>query len=69
MASVFNTPELTNDAVINPEKKNNLRLVIIASSVGTLIEWYDLLLAVIMANILSMQLIVTRTIIITNKKQ
>ena len=56
MASVFNTPELTNDAVINPEKKNNLRLVIIASSVGTLIEWYDLLLAVIMANILSMQL-------------
>ena len=56
MASVFNTPQLTNDAVINPEKKNNLRLVIIASSVGTLIEWYDLLLAVIMANILSMQL-------------
>ena len=56
MASVSTPPDLANDAVISPEKKNNLRLVIIASSVGTLIEWYDLLLAVIMANILSMQL-------------
>ena len=51
MASVSTPPDLANDAVISPEKKNNLRLVIIASSVGTLIEWYDLLLAVIMANI------------------
>lgn len=41
---------------LNPEKKNNMLLVIIASSVGTLIEWYDLLLAVILANILSIQL-------------
>ncbi len=40
----------------NPEKKNNLKLVIIASSVGTLIEWYDLLLAVILASVLSNQL-------------
>jgi len=48
--------ELANDANVSPEKKNNLKLVIVASSVGTLIEWYDLLLAVIMANILSMQL-------------
>ncbi len=56
MASVSTPPDLANEAVISPEKKNNLRLVIIASSVGTLIEWYDLLLAVIMANILSMQL-------------
>ena len=56
MASVSTPPDLANEAVISPEKKNNLRLVIVASSVGTLIEWYDLLLAVIMANILSMQL-------------
>lgn len=48
--------ELANEANVSPEKKNNLKLVIVASSVGTLIEWYDLLLAVIMANILSMQL-------------
>ena len=41
---------------LNPEKKNNLKLVIIASSVGTLIEWYDLLLAVILASVLSNQL-------------
>jgi MFS family permease len=50
------SPELANDANVSPEKKNNLKLVIVASSVGTLIEWYDLLLAVIMANILSVQL-------------
>jgi len=50
MTPVSSTPELANDANINPEKKNNLKLVIVASSVGTLIEWYDLLLAVIMAN-------------------
>lgn len=48
--------ELTAEAYLAPEKKNNLRLVIIASSVGTLIEWYDLFLAVTLANILSMQL-------------
>jgi MFS family permease len=50
------SPELANEANVSPEKKNNLKLVIVASSVGTLIEWYDLLLAVIMANILSVQL-------------
>jgi len=50
------SPDLANDANVSPEKKNNLKLVIVASSVGTLIEWYDLLLAVIMANILSVQL-------------
>ncbi len=44
------------DSEFIPEKKNNLMLVIIASSVGTLIEWYDLFLAVILANILSVQL-------------
>lgn len=49
-------PELADDVQVSPEKKNNLFLVIVASSVGTLIEWYDLLLAVIMANVLSMQL-------------
>lgn len=48
--------ELTAEANLAPEKKNNLRLVIVASSVGTLIEWYDLLLAVILANVLSIQL-------------
>ena len=47
---------ITEQTDLNPEKKNNLKLVIIASSVGTLIEWYDLFLAVILANILSMQL-------------
>lgn len=56
MTTVSNSPELVSDANVSPEKKNNLKLVIVASSVGTLIEWYDLLLAVIMANILSMQL-------------
>ena len=56
MTTVSNSPELASDANVSPEKKNNLKLVIVASSVGTLIEWYDLLLAVIMANILSMQL-------------
>lgn len=45
------------NAQLNPnQEKKNLRLVIIASSVGTLIEWYDLILAVILANILSNQL-------------
>lgn len=48
--------ELTAEAYLAPEKKNNLILVIVASSVGTLIEWYDLLLAVILANVLSIQL-------------
>jgi MFS family permease len=41
---------------LTPEKKNNIKLVIIASCVGTLIEWYDLFLAVILAGILSTQL-------------
>ncbi|MCF8453243.1 MAG: MFS transporter [Pedobacter sp.] len=56
MTTDSTTPEFANEANVTPEKKNNLKLVIVASSVGTLIEWYDLLLAVIMANILSMQL-------------
>lgn len=43
-------------AIEQPEKKNNLFLVIVASCVGTLIEWYDLFLAVILASILSTQL-------------
>jgi MFS family permease len=37
-------------------KKNSLRLVIAASSVGTIIEWYDLFLAVTLAGTLSNQL-------------
>jgi MFS family permease len=45
-----------NETAVVPEKKNNLRLVIVASSVGTLIEWYDLFLAVILAGTLSTQL-------------
>src|SRR5687767_5330362 len=36
-------------------RKNNMRLVIVASTLGTLIEWYDLLLAVTLANTLSTQ--------------
>jgi MFS family permease len=47
---------ITDPTSLSPEKKNNLKLVIIASSVGTLIEWYDLFLAVILASILSTQL-------------
>jgi len=40
-----------------PEKKdNNILQVIIASSVGTLIEWYDMFLAIILAGVLSTQL-------------
>jgi len=45
------SPEL-----ISTPKKNSLRLVILASLVGTLIEWYDLFLAVILAGTLSNQL-------------
>src|SRR6476661_2718968 len=37
-------------------KKNSLRLVMWASMFGTLIEWYDLLLAVTLAGTLSNQL-------------
>ena len=35
--------------------QNNMRLVVVASTLGTLIEWYDLLLAVTLANTLSTQ--------------
>lgn len=38
------------------EEKNNILQVIIASSVGTLIEWYDMFLAIILAGVLSTQL-------------
>lgn len=37
-------------------EKNNMRLAIIASATGTLLEWYDLFLAVILAKTLSNQL-------------
>lgn len=46
-----NSPEKNS-----PAGKNSLRLVILASSVGTLIEWYDLFLAVTLASVLSNQL-------------
>ncbi len=36
--------------------KNPMRLAIIASATGTLLEWYDLLLAIILAKVLSSQL-------------
>jgi MFS family permease len=36
--------------------KNNMRLAIIASATGTLLEWYDLFLAIILAKTLSNQL-------------
>jgi MFS family permease len=36
--------------------KNNMRLAIIASATGTLLEWYDLFLAIILARTLSNQL-------------
>ncbi|MBS7334412.1 MAG: MFS transporter [Weeksellaceae bacterium] len=38
------------------KKDNNILQVIIASSVGTLIEWYDMFLAIILASVLSTQL-------------
>ncbi|RLZ08625.1 MFS transporter [Faecalibacter macacae] len=38
------------------KKENNILQVIIASSVGTLIEWYDMFLAIILAGVLSTQL-------------
>ncbi|QTV05496.1 MFS transporter [Faecalibacter bovis] len=38
------------------KKDNNILQVIIASSVGTLIEWYDMFLAIILAGVLSTQL-------------
>jgi MFS family permease len=38
------------------ENKNNMRLAIIASATGTLLEWYDLFLAIILAKVLSNQL-------------
>ncbi|SFM64704.1 Major Facilitator Superfamily protein [Algoriella xinjiangensis] len=40
----------------NTPAKNNIFQVIIASSVGTLIEWYDMFLAIILASVLSTQL-------------
>ena len=36
-------------------KKNNMRLAIAASATGTLLEWYDLFLAIILAKTLSHQ--------------
>lgn len=46
------------ESVINSQskEKNNILQVIIASSVGTLIEWYDMFLAIILASVLSTQL-------------
>ncbi|WP_051360019.1 MFS transporter [Adhaeribacter aquaticus] len=41
---------------LTPAPQNSLKLVILASAAGTLIEWYDLFLAVTLANTLSMQL-------------
>lgn len=38
------------------ERKNTLKFVIISTSVGTLIEWYDLILAIILAPVLSRNL-------------
>ncbi|MFC7345571.1 MFS transporter [Chryseobacterium zhengzhouense] len=43
------------DNTIHPPK-NNILTVIIASSAGTLIEWYDMFLAIILATSLSMNL-------------
>ena len=37
-------------------EKSNIFKVVLASSVGTLIEWYDMFLAIILANVLSTQL-------------
>ena len=37
-------------------KKDNIFQIILASSVGTLIEWYDMFLAIILASVLSTQL-------------
>lgn len=37
-------------------KKNNFFFVIVSTSVGTLIEWYDLILAIMLAPVLSRNL-------------
>lgn len=42
--------------IANNTYKNDIKTVIVASSVGTLIEWYDMLLAVILAKVLSVNL-------------
>lgn len=47
-------PALNQVDLLPPnEKKNNLLLVIAASAAGTLIEWYDLFVAIILAGTLS----------------
>ena len=43
------------DNYISPEERKNLRFVIVASSVGTLIEWYDFFIFGSLATILSEQ--------------
>lgn len=44
------------DTTIQTTPKNNILTVIIASSAGTLIEWYDMFLAIILAGTLSVNL-------------
>lgn len=39
-----------------PEKQNSLKFVILSTSIGTLIEWYDLILAIMLAPVLSRNL-------------
>lgn len=46
----------TIDTAVQTENKNSIIQVILASSVGTLIEWYDMFLAIILASVLSTQL-------------
>ena len=44
---------MSTTTIQTKEKKNDILTVIIASSAGTLIEWYDMFLAIIMASTLS----------------
>ncbi|WP_343605254.1 MFS transporter [Fluviicola sp.] len=46
----------TTTTPAQPEEKNSLFLVILASATGTLIEWYDLFLALILTSVLSEKL-------------
>ncbi|WP_292245433.1 hypothetical protein [Mesonia sp.] len=44
---------MSTTTIQTEKKKNDILTVIIASSAGTLIEWYDMFLAIIMASTLS----------------
>src|SRR5687768_5580697 len=46
----------TTPTLQKKEKENKLSLVVLSTSIGTLIEWYDLILALVLAPVLSRNL-------------